>query len=72
MFRDGFYIEVRNKGDHSGIKIRSEDAAGMEEAANSYRGSKEVVILGEHKKGRWINQVKNAPASKSKVKAKAK
>ena len=71
-FRDGFYIEVRNKGDHSGIKIRSEDAAGMEAAANSYRDSKEVVILGEHKKGAWVNELNKPSKSKSKAKAKAK
>jgi hypothetical protein len=68
-FKDGFYIEVRNKGASSGVKIRSDDAASMEAAAKDYRTSKEVVILGEHKKGKWVSE---QPSAKSKSKAKAK
>jgi hypothetical protein len=70
-FRDGFYIEVRNKGASTGVKIRSDDAASMQAAAKDYSTSKEVVILGEHKKGKWVNEQPTA-AGKSKSKAKAK
>jgi len=53
--RDGFYIEVRAKGANSGIKIRSDNDQLMMAAAADYKKNKEVVILGEHKKGKWMN-----------------
>ena len=69
-FRDGFYIEVRNKGASSGIKIRSADPASMAETAEQYKKSKEVIILGEFKNGQWV--VDGADSSKkSKTKSKA-
>jgi hypothetical protein len=55
-FRDGFYIEVRNKGASSGVKIRSDDYETMMNAAKDYQQGKEVTILGEHKKGKWVNE----------------
>ena len=67
--KDGFYIEVRNKGANSGIKIRSDNSESMLEAAKEYKKSKEVVVLGEHKKGKWVTE---QPASASKSKARAK
>jgi hypothetical protein len=67
--RDGFYIEVRNKGASSGIKIRSDSSEAMHEAAKDYRKSKDVVVLGEHKKGKWVVEVES-PASKAKAKTK--
>lgn len=66
--RDGFYIEVRNKGASNGIKIRSENAEQMNAAADDYRKSKEVVVLGEHKKGRWLNEDAQAAIDKAKAK----
>jgi hypothetical protein len=61
--KDGFYIEVRNKGANSGIKIRSDNSESMLEAAKEYKKSKEVVVLGEHKKGKWVTE-QAAPAGK--------
>jgi hypothetical protein len=55
-FRDGFYIEVRSKGASSGVKIRSDDFETMMNAAKDYQQGKEVTILGEHKKGKWVNE----------------
>jgi hypothetical protein len=49
--KNGFYIEVCNKGFKSGIKIRSESRSAMEESASMYAGYKEVIILGEYKSG---------------------
>ena len=69
-FKDGFYIEVRNKGASSGVKIRSDDAAAMEAAAKDYRTSKEVIVLGEHKKGKWVTEQPGSASKKSKSKAK--
>lgn len=56
--RDGFYLEVFNKGASSGIKIRKETEAEMMEAVEEYRReNKTVNVLGPHKKGEWLNQV---------------
>ena len=48
---DGFYIEISNKGETKGLKIRSETKAAMENAARQYSKYKEVTILGEYKNG---------------------
>lgn len=54
--RDGFYIEVFNKGASTGIKIWKENAAEMEAAAEEYRkDNKTVIVHGEHRKGDWVN-----------------
>lgn len=52
---DGFYIEVRNRGSKSGIKIRRENRAFMQDAAKTYRANMDVIILGEMKSGKWID-----------------
>lgn len=51
--RDGFYIEVRNKGSKSGIKIRRENKDEMLLAVKEYERTKDVVVLGESKDGKW-------------------
>ncbi len=55
-FKDGFYIEVRNKGANAGMKIHFDTEADMKGAAEMYTmNKKEVITLGEHKKDRWLN-----------------
>ena len=54
--KDGFYIEIRNKGAKTGIKIRRDTKALMLEAIKEYQKIKEVVVLGESKKGKWVNK----------------
>jgi hypothetical protein len=51
QLKNGFYIEVCDKGMKRGMKIRSENKKAMENAANLYTGFKEVVILGEYRNG---------------------
>ena len=51
QLKNGFYIEVCNKGFKRGIKIRSENKKAMEDTANLYAGDKNVIILGEYKNG---------------------
>jgi hypothetical protein len=63
--KDGFYIEVRNKGANSGMKIRADDEEAMRIAAAGYAKNKEVIILGEHKNDKWMNE---QPAPKKKKK----
>jgi hypothetical protein len=50
QLRDGFYIEVCNRGIKKGMKIRSESKKTMEDATLLY-SYKEVIILGEYKNG---------------------
>ena len=58
--RDGFYIEVRNKGAKSGIKIRRDNKVEMLEAVSEYRRIKEIIILGESKNDKWLEKPKQA------------
>ncbi len=51
QLRDGFYIEVCNKGNNKGVKIRSESLEAMNEAASRNASGKDVIILGEYKGG---------------------
>ncbi len=53
-FRDGFYIEIRNKGAQTGIKIRRDTEEEMMDAKKEYEKSKDVIILGEYKKGKKV------------------
>lgn len=56
--RDGWYIEVRNKGSKSGIKIRRDTEKELEAAIAEYSRTKEVIILGESIKGKFVNPPK--------------
>ena len=40
---DGFYIEISNKGESKGLKIRSESKAAMEISAKQYAKFKDVT-----------------------------
>lgn len=53
--RDGFYIEVRNKGSRSGIKIRRDTKDAMLLAIKEYERVKDVIVLGEFKNGKSID-----------------
>lgn len=52
--RDGFYIEVRNSGSQ-GIRIRRDTREQMLLAAEDYKRTKDVIILGEMKDDKWID-----------------
>ena len=60
VFRDGFYIELRNRGTDpgSGIKLRKETREEMLAAAEEYRKTKLVIVLGEYKDGVPVKQKK--------------
>ncbi|MCK0109507.1 hypothetical protein MWU58_09395 [Flavobacteriaceae bacterium S0825] len=55
--RDGFYIEIRNRGSKTGIKIRRDNEKQMEFAIKEYEKSKDVIVLGEYKNGKLLNKV---------------
>jgi len=53
VFRDGFYIELRNRGmdPGSGVKLRKDTWQEMIAAAEEYRKTKLVMVLGEYRDG---------------------
>ena len=53
--RDGFYIEIRNKGSKTGIKIRRDDKEQMQSAIKEYENIKDVIVLGEFRNGKMVN-----------------
>lgn len=55
-YRDGFYIEVKNRGDKSGIVIVRNTKEEMTKAIRDYSRTKDVSILGESRNGKWIDQ----------------
>ena len=55
-FRDGFYIEIRNKGQNAGIKLHRETKDQMLRTIKEYELTKEVIILGESKNGKWVEK----------------
>ncbi|MFD2516638.1 hypothetical protein [Salinimicrobium flavum] len=50
--RDGYYIEVRNKNQKSGIKIRRDTKSQLLMAIDEYKENKEVIILGKQENGK--------------------
>ena len=56
--KDGYYIEVRNMGSKSGIKIRRDNEKELQHAIEEYERTKEVIILGELINGKWQKEAK--------------
>ena len=56
--KDGFYIEVRNKRASSGVKVRRDTEAQMELAIKEYERTKEIIVIGEIKNGKPLNEKK--------------
>ncbi|MFH1005016.1 MAG: hypothetical protein V1781_05935 [Bacteroidota bacterium] len=55
--RDGYYLEVRNEGMGTGIKIQKETEREMLTAAEEYRKTnKKVLVLGLYKNGKPISE----------------
>ena len=53
--KDGYYIEVKNSGEKSGIKIRRESKEQIKQTLEIYNRTKEVTYLGEFKKGKLVS-----------------
>lgn len=66
--KDGWYVEVRNMGSKTGIKLRRDDELGMQQAIEEYGKSKDVIVLGESKNGKWVNEEKAKKAAKAAAK----
>ena len=67
VFKDGFYIEVRNRATDpgSGIKIGKATYAEMLVAIEEYLKIKLVVVLGEYKNGERVSEI--VPKKKKKA-----
>lgn len=52
--KDGFYIELRNKGAKTGIIIIRDTEEAMNQAVKQYQNSKDVIVLGEHRNGKRV------------------
>lgn len=53
--KDGYYIEVRNKNQKSGVKIRRDTMNQLLMAIDEYGENKEVLILGKQEKGKMTD-----------------
>ncbi len=56
--KDGFWLEVRNKGAKSGMILIRDSQQAMLQAAKQYETTKDVIILGEHKNGKKVVEEK--------------
>ena len=61
--KDGWYIEVRNKGAKSGMILIRDTEVAMFQAAKQYETTKDVIILGEHRNGKRVEEKKIKDAS---------
>jgi hypothetical protein len=51
-------LEVRNPGAASGIKLRRDTKEEMDQAAQEYSKTKTVILLGEVKNGKFLDDKK--------------
>ena len=56
--KDGFYIEIINKGAKKGIKIFRDTERLMLLAIDEYRKTKDIVVLGESVNNKFITKSK--------------
>ena len=53
--KDGFYLELRNKGSNSAVKIRRDNMEEIEKTIKQYERVKIVTYLGKVVKGRYVD-----------------
>jgi hypothetical protein len=53
--KDGYYLELRNKGSNSAVKIRRENMEEVEKTIKQYERVKIVNYLGQVESGRWLD-----------------
>ena len=56
--KDGFWLEVRNKGAKTGMILIRDSYEAMMQAAKQYQNTKDVIILGEHRNGKKVDDAK--------------
>jgi hypothetical protein len=62
--KDGFWLELRNKGAKTGIIIIRDTEEAMMQAARQYQNTKDVVILGEHRNGKKVEDASGGAKKK--------
>ncbi|MEQ8304902.1 MAG: hypothetical protein RIB47_16020 [Cyclobacteriaceae bacterium] len=65
--KDGFYLDIRNKGAKSGIIIIRDSEKEMMQAVRQYENTKDVIILGEHKNGKRVDEKRKKVHQKEKA-----
>jgi hypothetical protein len=65
--KDGWWLEVRNKGAKTGMVLIRESEQAMMQAVKQYETTKDVIILGQHKNGKKVVEEKVAKAKKEKA-----
>jgi hypothetical protein len=63
--KDGFYLEVKNQGAKSGIKIRRDTLDEMMVAKKNFERTKEVKVLGEVIDDTFVNDKKKKRKKKA-------
>lgn len=63
--KDGFWIEIRNKGAKSGLIIIRDTEEAMNQAIRQYQNTKDVIVLGEHRDGKKVEGAKKKKAAKA-------
>ena len=66
--KDGFYLEVKNQGAKSGIKIRRDTYDEMMLAKKSFERTKEVKVLGEVVDDTFVDEANKKKGRKKTVK----
>lgn len=56
--KDGFYIEILNKGAKKGIKLFRDNEKQMLQAIEEYKRTKDINVLGESKNNKFISKSK--------------
>lgn len=52
--KDGWYLEIRNKGAKTGTIIIRDSEQAMLQAARQYETTKDVIVLGKHENGKRV------------------
>ena len=61
--KDGFWLEIRNKGAKTGTILIRDSRQAMMQAAKQYENTKDVIILGEHKNGKKVDEHRKKSSS---------
>ncbi len=64
--KDGWYIEVRNKGAKTGLILIRDSEEAMHQAVRQYQTTKDVIILGEHRNGKRVEPSEKKDSAKRK------
>lgn len=67
--KDGYYIEVRNKGAKTGIKLHRDTEEDMLYTVKEYEKTKDVIVHGLSVNGKFASDIKKSKRKKKAPKA---